>query len=987
MQKNFQYVLYTFFILAAIALPQNSWGQLVNMEETWQEFLRNQKASNVSELVKPERSQPANYLKYSLMYANTYFCADNIPEADKMMREITTIDDAVQDRIPGYRDRLALMKKKIKAYKDLAPVWSRFINDKYSVTRSMVEAVPEAKKVCEKGTLAKYFYLTAHAYYCEANLEQARNNFENRVLKLAKTSFNPDDVQGLSEEIEAMKKLWAGIDAVNPAWEAYMQTDVSPGFDTEIPVFDCYTVPNIKACLLRAAADFCGTGDEMLQKIRSLQKGMKHAVPAEVAKKITWLEDMVNSNNTDLEKLNQYWNNYTAGGKFPKKGSYDHVFVCDRAAEVKAYLLDGLRAPCVDGQMALDSIDRIKRQHQPSLDGTTSSNLKKLKNLVENELQATAALDEAWKDFLPDDKLSKPAEFGYEYCENSALAKAYVMDGIMNSCEKGKKRLADLKALKAKHGADWEADLQGKIDQLQATVDKRSKETADLNKAWAHLQKTDEVDEDLPYTYEFVCNRALEVQAYLLDGYTNPCQSGKYALEQVAKVQKEHNPTLDAATTKRLEELKDRVKNEGQNLAKLNATWKEFVPDNKIKGQLDIVFEYCDKIAQARSYIIDGTVNFCEKGKKRLADIYKLQEDYLLTLDDETLDKLNELDSKVKQAAKDLADLDLAWELYTQTDTETEWLEGFPSKDSMVRDQIRLVDFYCDPIAQTKSWAIKGLLDPCDLGDGFLQQIQQLKKEKSLSYDEALACQVRRLTNKVYQCKYWALVLKARKITHQERETFGPASSLVMYDVLNSDKQPCETTVNYEPLGYIGVRYIVAPSLCQKTNLAKMGDPEYYKKIASFVDQEVLSKYCEASMRCKEDFFIYLEGHTDGYRFSGAKYDKSLDIPEGTPYTHFLGNKNGTVDTLEKKTRHITRELKSNMELGIARAWTVKQQLDFMGVPITVGAYEHPENEKGGEYRKIDIELNITNLLLDFYEKTLNRLVKESGIGKRPGKC
>jgi hypothetical protein len=72
------------------------------------------------------------------------------------------------------------------------------------------------------------------------------------------------------------------------------------------------------------------------------------------------------------------------------------------------------------------------------------------------------------------------------------------------------------------------------------------------------------------------------------------------------------------------------------------------------------------------------------------------------------------------------------------------------------------------------------------------------------------------------------------------------------------------------------------------------------------------------------------------------------------------------------------------MELGIARAWTVKQQLDFMNVPITVGAYEHPSSEKGGEYRRIEIELNITNLMLDFYEKTLKNLVEKSGIGKRP---
>ncbi|MFT7451914.1 MAG: hypothetical protein ACI9VN_002642, partial [Patescibacteria group bacterium] len=78
---------------------------------------------------------------------------------------------------------------------------------------------------------------------------------------------------------------------------------------------------------------------------------------------------------------------------------------------------------------------------------------------------------------------------------------------------------------------------------------------------------------------------------------------------------------------------------------------------------------------------------------------------------------------------------------------------------------------------------------------------------------------------------------------------------------------------------------------------------------------------------------------------------------------------------------------KSNMELGIARAWTVKNQLDFIGVPIHIGAYEHPKTEKGGKYRKIDIELNITKLMLDFYEKRLAQLVAAADLGERPGIC
>ncbi len=976
--------LVPFLLSIGLLLPNYMQAQLVNMEETWQEFLGNQKTSNVSKLVKPEKSQPANYIKYSLMYANSYFCADNLPSADKMMREIESMGTAVQDKVPGFKERYELMKVKIKAYKDLVPIWQRFLNDKSSVTRKDIAAVPEAKTVCEKGTLCKFFYMTAHAYYCEANLKDARNHFENRVLKLAKTSFDPKSVEGLNEEIEMMKSLWAGIDALNPVWTKFIETDQSPGFETDIPVIGCYTVPNIKVCLLKAAADFCNTGSEMLAKIKELQASMSHDVPGDVADKIAWLEAEVNKSDQGLANLNSIWAKFTPKEKLPSGAQYEHVFICDRSAEVKAYLMDGLSNPCTEGQNALDSITRIRKDHQPSLDDVTTSKLKKLKNLVSNEAAELTKLNKAWEDFLPDNKLSGKADFGYEYCDKAAVAKAYTMDGILNICERGQQRLDDLEKLKAEYSPELTSKTTAKIDFLQKEVARLTQEAADLKKAWDYLLANKEVSKDLEYEHEFICNREGDVQSYLLDGFTNPCQSGQYALDEAQKVIDKYNPNLSSATQTQLNQLKARLKNENQNLAQLNKTWKDFVPDEKLSSDLDIVFEYCDKIAQARSYIIDGTVNFCEKGEQRVKDIYKLREDYLLTLDSETEDKLESLENKVKQAAKDLEDVGAAWDLYVATDTIMSWTEGYPAVDTVVRHQIRLVDFYCDKIAQTKSWVIKGLLDPCEKGDAYLAKINNLKRKHGLSYDNDLACQVRRLEGKAYQCKYWTLVREARRVTHLERETFGPKSAQIMYGELNSDKQPCETTVEYEPLGYIGVRYIVAPHLCQKTNLAKMGDPEYYKKIATWVDNEVLSKYCEASMRCKEDFFIYLEGHTDGYRFSGRKYDQSLDIPDGTPYTHFLGNKDGTVDTLQKATRHITRELKSNMELGIARAWTVKSQLDFMKVPITIGAYEHPETEKGGEFRKIDIELNITNLLLDFYEKTLKRLVKESGIGERP---
>lgn len=807
MRQNVRYLL---CLLMSIGfwLPTAD-AQLVNYEETWQEFLKNPKTSAISKLTEPSKEQVANYLKYCLMYANSYFCADDLTQSEKMLREVASISTDAHSKIPGFAEKYAELKVKIAAYKACGKVWIRFVGGENIDIAELEKAeVKNAKAVCEKGTLCKYFYMTSMYYYCKGDLKKSRGHFENRVQKLVdKTSFEPSDVEGMEERVKMMKKLWAGIDKLDPAWAKLIETDQSPGFDTELPLIECYAIPNIKEYILKATADLCGVGDEMLKKIKALQKTNTHPIPSDVADKIEWLEKAVAENN------------------------------------------DGL-----------------------------------------------ATLNKAWKKFLPE---SKPS-------------------GIQ-------------------------------------------------------------------YGHEFVCDRAAEVKAYIMDGFADPCGGGKAALDKIEEIKKKHNPALDTETMTKLKQLKARVNQEDQNLAKLNEAWEDFVPDNKVKGKLDFVFEYCDKEAQIKAYVMDGTINFCEKGKKRLEDIAQLRDSDAPELADVVLKKIDNLQKKQEESDQDLSDLNAAWTLYVDTDKTMKWEEGYPAKDSgTVRDNIRLVKFYCDKIAQTKSWVIKGQLDPCEKGEPYLSKIDKLKKDHQLKYDKELACQVSRLRSKVYQCKYWTLVLKAWKLTYEECERFGPASSEIMRADLNSEEQPCETTVEYKQLGKIGIQYTITTFLCQKINLAKMGDPEYYKKIASWVDTEVLSKYCSANMRCKEDFFIYLEGHTDGNRFSGRRYDNSLDIPEGTPYTHFIGKSSGAVDTLKKETRNITTDLKSNMELGIARAWTVKQQLDFMNVPITVGAYEHPSSEKGGEFRRIEIELNITNLMLDFYEKTLKELVDKAGIGSRP---
>ena len=808
MRQNLRYFICLFTTILFLT-PQVD-AQMVNYEETWQEFLKNPKTSAISKLTKPGKEQPANYVKYCLMYANSFFCADDLSPSEEMLREVAGMGPDIQARIPGFIAKYEDLKLKIAAYKACEKVWVRFLNgEDIQISELESESVALAKKVCEKGTLCKYFFMSSMYYYCKGDLTKSKGHFVNRVQKLVdKTSFEPKQVTGMEERVNMMKKLWPAIEKLDPAWAELIETDKSPGFDTEIPLIECYSIPNMKEYILRAMADLCTVGDEMLKKIKALQKTNTHPIPADVREKIEWLEEHVGSNSEGLATLNKAWN-------------------------------------------------KFKPENKPS-------------------------------------------------------------------------------------GID--------------------------------------------FGHEFTCDREADVRAYLMDGFKDPCGSGKAALEKIKEIREKYKPSLHDDTMEKLKELEKRVGKEEANLAKLNETWEDFVPDDEISGKLKITYKYCDKAAQIKAYTMDGTINFCKKGKKRIGDIGKIRKKYSPELDDEVLQKIDNLVAMQEKSDQELTDLNTAWSLYIASDKVMEWEEGFPQKDTIIRDTIKLVDFYCDKIAQTKSWAIKGHLDPCEQGEAHIKKIDDLKKKYTLKYDSELTCHVNRLRSKVYQCKYWVLVLKAWKLTYEECERFGPASSEIMKAKLNEGEMPCETRVAFTQLGNIGIKYTITTVLCQKINLAQMGDPLYYKKIADWVDAEVLQKYCNTTnWRCKKDFFIYLEGHTDGHRFGGATYDKSLDIPEGTPYTHFIGkSNNGGADTLQKQTRNITSKLESNMELGIARAWTVKAQLDFMKVPITIGAYEHPSDEKDKDYRRIEIELNITNLFLDFFEKTLKELVDESGIGDRP---
>jgi hypothetical protein len=776
--------------LFIFALPKAN-AQVVNFEETWLEFLKDNKISNVSKLPQPGKEETDNFAKYCLMYANSRFCEGNYADAKGFMRKIEDTGETAYGAIPGFKERYDDLGLKMDAYLKADVLWKSFLLNK-SVNETDLDAAEMAIRVCEKGTLAKYSYMQAHTYYCQGDVKKSRERFENYTLKIVdKTSLKISDVEGLKPEVDKMRQVFKALDVLDKSWAEYVKADVSKGFKENLPEMDCYSIPSMKAYILIAAEDVCKYGAENLKKIQRLQKTNTHDIDAELAAKIKWLEGEVAIYNGDI-----------------------------------------------------------------------------------------AALNQAWKEFVPTGNIKTKLDFELIYCEKEA-----------------------------------------------------------------------------------------QIQSYLINGTINVCTVGKEMLAKIAKVQADFNPKLTSVTTEKLEVLKQKVNSIDDNLKILNENWADFLEKDTLL-KITFGYEYCDKADEIKAYTMNGLVNICSEGVAMLAKIEATQKAFNPTLDAVLIEKIAILKEKAPKYVVEAENLKTLWKIFvTNKDTLTEPYE--------------LVTFYCDKVQQIQSWVLKGNVESCVNGQPYLNRIDEFQKIHNVKLDKETECRVRRLRIKVWDCRYWELVRQARKETHEERERFGPEAAALMYAELNGKGVPCETTVSYYPLGNIGIKYIITTYLCQNIDLAKMGDPEYYQKIATWIDTKVLQHYCEPNMRCKEEFFIYLEGHTDGNRFSGARYKESLGIPQGTPFRHLTNSSINNIVT----EREITNDLKNNMELGIARAWTVKKQLDFMNVPISIGAYEHPESEKGGDYRRITIELNMTNLLLDFYEKLLARLIQESGIGERPAGC
>ena len=456
-------------VLTWALLPISSTAQ--SFEETWIEFLQERKVSNIKGLGKPDKAtDQQDYAKWLLMNANSRFCQSDPARAEELTTELLDMGTEVYDGIGGFTPRLEYLQEGFEAYDTVDELWRGFLGGAGADVERL-QAVETVKRLCEKATMAKYTFMLAEGYYCRGEVEEARDIFENRTLRLAeKTTLRVEDVEGLAPRVATYKKLFAGLRALDAAWESYLDTGESPGFERELPVVSCYTTPNLKAYVLRGLASPCTQGADMLGRIAELTGGRDELTDPDLEAGLDDLRARVGTVDGRRADLEAAWAHFIANDKVSPDLAYGYDY-CEPEPLVRAYLLDGYTFVCDYAEFALEQVDSLRRATRVKLSGETREKMRELAKRRDEYIANGASIDEVWGFFVAnDDQLLQDYTSTDRYCDHVQEVKDWTMRGLTTSCENAPGYLELIDEFSANFEFEFFPELECRIQKLRIRI-------------------------------------------------------------------------------------------------------------------------------------------------------------------------------------------------------------------------------------------------------------------------------------------------------------------------------------------------------------------------------------------------------------------------------------------------------------------------------------------------------------------------------------
>lgn len=386
---------------------------------------------------------------------------------------------------------------------------------------------------------------------------------------------------------------------------------------------------------------------------------------------------------------------------------------------------------------------------------------------VEERYDAYERVDALWATFLETRVAPVAAleEIGAvkTTCEKGTLAKYSFMRAHEAYCGGNLASARDIlenRTLRLAEATTWRiSDVRGLDAEVKAMMGVFAGLTQ-LDEAWGEYEDTGAspgYDVELPV---IACNAVPNLKATLLRGLASPCSEGAAALATVAELYLGDRADLPASVEDAIYELEDIVAAQDKRLAKLEAAWEAFLPNDEVDLQLPYSYDQCTGEAIVKAYLMDGYTFVCTFAEDALVRIDSLRENRRVRLDRATRQKVEALRDAKQRYLDNGVTIDLIW-------------DDFVANGDVLSDYYESTDEYCDNIQVIKDWTIRGLTGTCAESVAYLQEIEDFQARMDFKLFEDLECRVQKIRQKIWDCQFEVLhelaELEAEQSSHEQR--------------------------------------------------------------------------------------------------------------------------------------------------------------------------------------------------------------------------
>lgn len=338
------------------------------MDAFWQEFLDTEKVdlASLDAITAVKTScEKETLAKYSYMTAYYHFCGGDIAKSKDIFENRTLkLAEKTSLRIAdveGLPEEVAKMKSLYIDMAQLDDAWKTYVNTGVSpgfdkeLPLFPCNPIPNMKELVLKGVLD----------LCSAGPQAVE-----RIKELkAQSGVSPD--RELEDKVKALEASLAEnqgrLSALNVAWEAFIpdnQVKHMGKYGYEY----CEKEPLIRAYIMDGFAYTCEIGDEMLDKIDSLQLADRTPLSQVTMTKINELSALSEQYVADGMQIERIWNNFVAQGDRLTQDFQSSDYYCDNIHQVKDWVMKGLASDnCEVAIQYLDQIETFQRTFEFNL--------------------------------------------------------------------------------------------------------------------------------------------------------------------------------------------------------------------------------------------------------------------------------------------------------------------------------------------------------------------------------------------------------------------------------------------------------------------------------------------------------------------------------------------------------------------------------------------------------------------------------------------